>query len=460
MEREISATRLLGESGKVMRKQLRCFRLQWQSPGAEAKSRVYRQTRVLLGSRSENDCPIADDTVSRLHCEILASESGFLLRDLGSRNGTWLGERRVIELFLRPGDRLSLGQSEVRFELLDDETTIPLSERAHFGSLHGMSPSMRELFALLQRVAATDSTVLIQGESGTGKELVAESLHRESTRKNRPFVVFDCAAVAPQLLESELFGHEKGAFTGALSRRTGCAEEAEGGTLFLDEIGEMPLELQPKLLRLLEAREFRRVGSTKTLAADLRIVAATHRDLAKEVNRGAFREDLYYRLAVVTLHVPALRERREDIVLLVEHFVRQALRHDQAQSRQVLAQISPEHWRQLEHHSWPGNVRELRNVVERMLALGAEMATRAVASGAPGHAPASDIGREDERTSDLDKLDFERPLMEQKRAFVARFETIYLQEILRRHNGNISRAAEAAGVDRMYFKRLMRKYTL
>jgi DNA-binding NtrC family response regulator len=306
---------------------------------------------------------------------------------------------------------------------------------------------MRALFQTLGTVAGTSSTVLLQAESGCGKELVARALHDAGPRKAGPWVVLDCAGVAPSLIESELFGHEKGAFTGAVSRRAGCFEEAKGGTLFIDEIGELPLDQQPRLLRALESREIRRVGGTQALPVDVRVIAATHRDLAREVNRGSFREDLYFRLAVVRLRIPPLRERIEDLPLLVEHLIRQALGPDEARVRAMLAGMGEEQWSRLRGYHWRGNVRELRNAIERSLAL-----------AQPAVHPPSGADHLQAEGAAVSAVSLDRPFQEQRQALLEKFEAEYLRGMLDRHQGNFSRAAASAGLDRMYFKRLLQKY--
>ena len=269
------------------------------------------------------------------------------------------------DIHLRDGSVVTVGATTIVVGAGEREHEIPVWDGDAFGSAVGRSLPMRELFAVLGRAARSDATILFEGESGTGKEVLASALHEASRRASGPFVVVDCGSVPSGLLESLLFGHEKGAFTGAIDARVGQFEEASGGTLFLDEIGELPLDVQPKLLRALEARAIRRVGATETIPIDVRIVAATNRDLAEEVNRGAFREDLYYRLAVIRVRVPPLRERREDVRPLLEHFVRRAFPTDAAKADRVIAKVDEASWASLETHPWPGNVRELRNVVER-----------------------------------------------------------------------------------------------
>jgi DNA-binding NtrC family response regulator len=286
---------------------------------------------------------------------------------------------------------------------------------------------------------------LIEGESGTGKEVVARAIHERSTRADGPFEVFDCAAVPTALVESELFGHERGAFTGASERRIGRVEAANGGTLFLDELGELPLDVQPKLLRVLERREVRRLGGTTTTPVDLRVVAATNRDLAREVNRGAFREDLYYRLAVVRVSLPPLRDRRDDIRPLAEHLIRRAI-IPPLDAESVIGRIASDDWARLVSHPWPGNVRELRNVIERSLALGdgtMEPATMTADRGRPRGTLT---------------VNLVRPFVEHKSDIVAAFEEAYVLGLLARYDGNVSRAARAAGLERMNFKRVLKKY--
>ena len=405
-----------------------------------------------MGTRDTNEVVLSDPAVSRLHLELRADDHGWRLRDLGSRNGTWIGDLRVQDVYLAPGTTLRVGDTEIRFEPLEEEVEVPLASDERYGQLVGRSPAMRGLFALLARVATTDATALIEGESGTGKEGVAHAIHAHGPRAEGPYVVFDCAAVSGSLLESELFGHERGAFTGASVARAGAVQEAEGGTLFLDEIGELPLELQPKLLRLLEQKEYRRVGSSKARRADVRVLAATHRDLAKMVNEGRFREDLFYRLAVIQVPVPPLRDRPDDVAPLVAHFVQAEAGAD---ARRVLDGISRDAWRRLEKHPWPGNVRELRNVVQRMLVLGTPAAPQ------PGVAPSASAAESAPRSGPSGggvEVDLSRPWMDQKRDLVGRLEARYLRGVLDAHAGNITHAAAFAGIERMYFKRLCKKH--
>jgi DNA-binding NtrC family response regulator len=412
-------------------------------------------TILRVGSKDGNSLRLQNETVSRYHFEIEPTPLGFLLRDLGSTNGTFVDGYRVRELYLPKRATIKAGEVTLQFEALGEEVPIALSHEDRFGDVLGRSPVMRELFDMLERVAQKDLTILLEGESGTGKERLAEAIHLRSPRAHKRFVVFDCAAVPASLMESELLGHERGAFTGADQKRIGRFEEAHGGTLFIDEIGELPLELQPKLLRALEKREIRRVGGSQVIPVDVRIVAATNRDLVREVNRNTFREDLYYRLAVVRVRVPPLREREGDVPLLVEHFVKEALDGDEAATKEAIASITEENWKRLLSHPWPGNVRELRNFIERTMAItGGVDASAATATARPQNVP-STVGP---ATLAGAAIDLARPFIEAREELLAHFEKGYLEAQLARHGGNISRAARAAGLDRMHFKRLLARH--
>jgi len=324
---------------------------------------------------------------------------------------------------------------------------VPLWPQPRFGPLVGRSEVMRRLFALIARVAPTDATVLIQGETGTGKGLVARAIHEASLRKDRPMVVVDCGSVQRQLVESELFGHEKGAFSGAYVRRQGAFELASAGTLFIDELGELDLELQPKLLRVLDAREVRRLGSTQPIPIDIRVVVSSPRNLAREVERGAFREDLFFRLSVVSLDVPPLRERSEDIPELVEHFVAEIA----AQRNLPIPRIASETIDRLTSHDWPGNVRELRNTVERAILLAAvrpgnELWVGEMATKSSGTA--------------MDAFDPGLGFSDAKERWLDRREKTYLTWLLGEHQGNVSAAARAAQMDRKYLHKLIKKHGL
>ncbi|MFH1130878.1 MAG: sigma 54-interacting transcriptional regulator [Pseudomonadota bacterium] len=315
-----------------------------------------------IGSAPNNDVTVFDPSVSRYHCEIRHTNEGFVLRDLGSTNGTIVDNLRVREAFLLDEVELQLGRTSLRF-IPGKETRVDASKDVRFGKLVGRSQSMRDIFGILEKVAATDLTVTVQGETGTGKDLVARAVHDASPRKNAPFIVFDAGAVASNLIESELFGHEKGAFTGATDQRKGAFELADGGTLFIDEIGELALELQPKLLRALEQREIQRVGGSNRIQVDVRVICATNRSLVEEVKDGCFRDDLYFRISVVVLSLPPLRDRREDTEMLVEAILKEA---------NPPMTATPEAVSVLQNHDWPGNVRELRNVLDAARAMCSE----------------------------------------------------------------------------------------
>jgi len=315
---------------------------------------------IRIGSAPNNEVTIFDPSVSRFHCELRHTEDGFLLRDLGSTNGTVVGGLRIKAALIQDDVVIQMGRSTLRFVPGQEEARVDPSREARFGELVGRSQGMRDIFGILGKIAGTDLTVTIQGETGTGKDLVARALHDASPRSAGPFVVFDAGAVASNLIESELFGHEKGAFTGATEQRRGAFERADGGTLFIDEIGELALELQPKLLRALEQREVQRVGGAKRIPVDVRVVCATNRSLVEEVKKGRFRDDLYFRISVVVLSLPPLRDRREDIELLVESFLQRGEKKMSAAQDAVSV---------LQNYDWPGNVRELRNVIETARAM-------------------------------------------------------------------------------------------
>jgi transcriptional regulator with GAF, ATPase, and Fis domain len=305
---------------------------------------------------------------------------------------------------------------------------------------------MREIFGLVEKIAPTDATVLIEGETGTGKDMIARTLHQLSPRADKPFIVVDCGAVAGTLIESELFGHEKGAFTGAVAARQGAFELASGGTVFLDELGELSLDLQPKLLRVLEQRELRRVGGTKTTKIDIRVIAATRKDLRSEVEKGKFREDLYFRLNVVPITAPALRERREDIPLLIESMLKKL-------APDTTTHLSDATRQALMAHDWPGNVRELRNVIERALALGADPSMLVAPLGEMGSGPAKGV-----QLRDAIEFEVGVSFRDTKEKWNELFERRYLTWLIKRAEGNISKAARDADMDRKYLHKLLRKY--
>ena len=414
------------------------FRLRGLGGELEGKSFDSSSDRLQIGSHPLNEVEVRDRTVSRFHCEVFVDREGRAwVKDLGSRNGTRVNGVRVREAELQEGMVLRVGQLELVFTPLAERNELPVAPVTSFGTLVGSSVPLRTAFAQLAKAAAKDVTVLLTGESGTGKSEAAELLHEQSGRAAKPLRVVDCAAVPANLLESELFGHERGAFTGAIQRRVGVFEEAEGGTVFLDEVGELPLELQPKLLRVLEAREVRRLGANRYLPVDVRVVAATNRDLRAEVNVGRFRPDLYFRLAVLTVRLPPLRERPGDIPLIAKQLLGRLTLDEE--TRRALAE--PAFLSRLQLSPWPGNVRELRNHLERCAALQEALQ------------PAS----EDPSPQHLDALDVSIPFSEARRRLLDSFEQGYVRALLDRHDGNVSRAAATAGVDRAHLHRIMRR---
>jgi len=331
------------------------------------KTLVVDRPELTIGSKEDNHLVLSDRTVSRLHAVLIESGGGYLIRDLNSTNGTYLDGVLIREAVLEFGRTITLGETLMKFVPFQEKIEVFPSSQNAFGDVYGESLEMRHIFGVLERVASTDVTVILEGETGTGKELLARAIHANSSRARAPFVVFDCSSVAENLIESELFGHEKGAFTGAIYSRQGVFEMAQGGTLFLDEIGELGLDLQPKLLRVLEAREVKRVGGSRATRLDFRLVAATHRDLVKESREGRFREDLFYRLSVLKLRIPPLSERKEDIPLITRQLLSSlSVEYNIA----PVPEVAPETLDILNSYDWPGNIRELRNVLSRALAMG------------------------------------------------------------------------------------------
>jgi transcriptional regulator with GAF, ATPase, and Fis domain len=397
---------------------------------------------------SDLDLVLEDSAVSRRHCEIQLTPDGYVIRDLGSTNGTLVQGVKVTEAFLDQGTDFQLGKTKFVFCPLQEATEYTVSRRETMGRLIGKSFRMRRVFHLAETYAPTDASILIQGDTGTGKEVLAEEIHRHSHRKNKPFVVIDCASLAREIVESELFGHTKGAFTGANADRIGVFEHADGGTVLLDEIGDLGPDLQPKLLRVLEKREIRRVGSNQIRNIDVRIISATNRKLESEVNVGKFREDLLFRLSVVRIEMPPLRKRKEDIPLLTLQFLKE-FHGDDALAQVVNFDKTMEAFC---NYEWPGNVRELRNLVEiafygerRPVDLGAFLYVNRTTS------------REDSSKPDHPA---DRPLKVAKGELIMDFEKDYIGDLLKKHGGNISKAAREAGIERAYLQRLIKKYEL
>ncbi len=399
-----------------------------------------------IGAGTGNDLLLTDETVSRRHCELVYTENGYLIRDCGSTNGTIVQGVRVTEAVMNQSTEFQLGETKIVFCPLRESAEYNLSDKEAFGSLLGRSTSMRRVFYLAEKYAPTDATVLIEGETGTGKEILAEEIHKHSKRAKKPFVVIDCASLAKDIIESELFGHKRGSFTGASTDRIGAFEHANGGTVFLDEIGELSSELQPKLLRVLEKKEIRRVGSNEVKPIDVRIISATNRKLENEVNSGQFREDLYFRLSVVHLELSPLRRRKEDIPLLINKFLGDFHREDLAQDQTAMEKTLEA----LHNHNWPGNVRELRNLIELFAYEGRK-------TGDLSALLCLGNVRAYEEQTRID-LAADRPFKEMKSELINRFERDYIADLLKRNEGNISRAAREADIERTYLKRLMKKY--
>ncbi len=410
--------------------------------GEVGKEFVVDRELVRIGSAPDNDVALQHETVSRHHFEIFVAEDGHHVRDLKSTNGTDVEGCRIVEAYLHPGARIGVGDMVLVFQPLQEKVEVPLSPYNSFGQMLGKSARMRAVFHLAERVGAKDTTVLISGETGTGKGLLAEEVHLHSPRAGKPFVVVDCSTIPENLMESELFGHVKGAFTGAVSSRAGAFEEANGGTIFFDEIGELPLPLQPKLLRVLEKREVKRVGQTDTFSVDVRIIAATNRALRAEVEAGRFREDLFFRLSVFELKIPPLRERKDDIPFLAREFLRQI-------SGDTERRLGADAIRFLSSHDWPGNVRELRNVIERVVHLVDEKVIDAAAlmsTSLTGVGPPPDSGSFGGRG----KYSFSKAREMAERE--------YLIDLLRRHNFNVSAASKTAEIHRQSLHRLLKRH--
>jgi DNA-binding NtrC family response regulator len=398
--------------------------------------------RIVIGTHERCDVCLGDPAVSRQHCEIVLVDGGYAIRDLASTNGTFVGDVRVRDVIVDRETKIRVGDTTIRMVPLDRSVEIPIPARTSFGSLVGISAAMRRVFDSLGKVAPTDTTVLLTGESGTGKEVAARTIHDASPRAKGPFVVVDCGALPANLIESELFGHARGAFTGAVRSRVGAFETATGGTIFLDEIGELPVDLQTRLLGVIERRTVTPLGDTASRAVDVRIVAATNRDLRTQINRGAFREDLYFRIAVVTVEMPALRSRPEDIPLYIERFL------DETGARGAFT-LDDDTIARLRAQSWPGNVRELRNVIERAATLGDDAIPSRPADAVESTLP-----------SVAENIDVTIPFKVAKAALVDDFERAYCERLLAAHDGNITRAARAAEIDRVYLLRVLDKYGL
>ena len=393
--------------------------------------------RCTVGSSPSADVVVPAPTVSRRHLELALVPQGVAITDLGSRNGTFYKGQRVEKMVVALGTQLELGEATLSIQPDGDSLEHLEYPNNEYRGMTATSSAMKRLFAKLRKLEGSLASVLVEGESGVGKELIANALHQGSVVSEGPMVVLNCGAMPGELVASALFGHKRGAFTGAVEDRTGAFEAADGGTLFLDEIGEMPLDVQPMLLRALEARQITPVGGTGVKTVSVRVVAATNRDLEQEVDEGRFREDLYYRLAVIKLAVPPLRERREDIPLLAQRFAHEL----------GLEDLPGEVLMALSDRTWPGNVRELRNAIQVYAALGALPETNR-SRPATLHLALDDM------------VDLERPYADLKEELVDRFTRRYLERLLAHTGGNQTAAARLAGLDRTYLGRLVQKHGL
>jgi DNA-binding NtrC family response regulator len=452
--------------------------LPWDAPdllsGQRSMLVVYRGTEptdtvsleeatVVVGRAPHNQLVLSDQSVAPEHFRIQRERDGWLLLDLGSPVGTFVDGNRVKRAWLKPGTEIRAGAVRLRFTSQKERLRVKPSEAHRFGSLVGDSVVMREVFGLLDRIAPTEATLLVVGETGTGKGALARSVHEKSQRASGPFLLVDCGAVSESLIESELFGHERGAFTGAERQRIGLLEAASGGTLFLDEIDDLPLELQPKLLRALEDRVFQRVGSTTPVKFDARILGSSKKDLWKEVEQGRFREDLFFRLSVFTVTLPPLRERREDIPALSSALV----------TEQVWNGLPEDLREQFLAHNWPGNVRELRNALERAGHLATLPGGATAATVLPHHktAPpalpppplaasvkAAPVNSLDPADVGLLPADYGMDFKASKDLLLAAFEREYLSRLLQRTSGNVAAAARLAKIDRKHLAKLIRRH--
>jgi two-component system, NtrC family, response regulator HydG len=402
-------------------------------------------SRVLVGQSPACDVRLTDREVSRRHVALELVAGGVRLRDLGSTNGTWVDRVKATEVELRGDERVRLGATVLHVVRTSTSLGAPPPRSESFGRVVGASLPMRRLYPVCQRLAASDVPTILEGETGTGKEVLAESLHETGPRASGPFVVFDCTAVPPSLVESELFGHERGAFTGAVGARKGVFEQAQRGTILIDEIGDLDLSLQPKLLRAIERQEIRRVGGDHWIHVDARVLAATRRDLDHEVLAGRFRDDLFHRLAVGRIELPPLRDRHGDISLLAHRFWRELGGEECALPHALLAR-----W---EDYAWPGNVRELRNAVARRLALG-ELAELDATGATTTEERSKDTSLQADRTEDLVERVLALPYTQARDALMEEFELRYVSRVLALHGGDVASAAAASGIGLRYFQKL------
>jgi transcriptional regulator with PAS, ATPase and Fis domain len=445
VQRTTAMTQLIERDGQTVARRLQKVRVTVLDGPDRGASFEGAQDEIRLGGADDNDLQVRDPSVSRRHVALRMSEDGLRVVDLGSTNGTFLGATRLYDAVVDGVAELLLGSTRVRVEPLRESVEKDISAGVRFGRLVGTSPSMREVFAVLERIAASDLTVLVEGETGTGKELVADALHRHSPRAGAPFIAVDCGAIPRDLIESELFGTDRA----AARPRQGAFAAADTGTLFLDEVAELPMELQAKLLRVLETREVRAVGSDAVVPCDVRVVAATNRNLPREVKEGRFRQDLYYRLAAVVVKLPPLRSRLEDVPLLVETILEDINRRRSAQGLAPYQPLDRRAMDLLDHYDFPGNVRELRNLVERFAVLGPDPAALSQGHGTP-----------EARGAGVHEIRTDLPFHDAKEIWTEIFEKTYLTKLLATHSNNVSAAARTSGIDRRHLQRLMVKHDL
>ncbi|MBK6688656.1 MAG: sigma 54-dependent Fis family transcriptional regulator [Deltaproteobacteria bacterium] len=446
-ERHTRITRVLGASTIAGSEGVLILRiLSGELKGNEAI--ILGHEPFIIGSGFETTLRLPDLSVSRKHLELVNKGGVVTAKDLGSTNGSYFEGSRFEAINLQPGAVFQVGETELQLVAPEKSDPLPPSQAAAFGPLLGKSRRMREVFAVLERASKTDATVLISGETGTGKEVVAEAIHQASKRAKQPFIVVDCASIPATLIESELFGHVKGAFTNAVTDRIGAFEAANGGTIFLDELGELPAALQPRLLRVLETRRVKPVGSNENRPIDVRVIAATNRALETEVRERRFRSDLYFRLAVVRVNLPPLRERREDIVVLAQSFL--------DRSGKAGLELTPEIIAALTSYDWPGNVRELRNVIDQATSLSSEGLNLALRLKSR---PRSQTGGGTTTDPAVEAMAFSRffglPYKEARRQALEAFELAYAQNVVAQAGGNVTKAADTAQVHRNVLHRIL-----
>lgn len=466
----MTQTQILYVDGDAVTLTLSRVRLRVATPEG-SRDEVLTKHDVVVGSGDDCDVVLEDTAVSKKHCRLFREGENWVVADLGSTNGTFVNGAPIREAFVTGGAVVEVGRTQLQLFESEDSVQIKPSDQQRFGGIVGRDRRMRKLYSILERIAPTDSTVVIEGETGTGKEVIARTIHDRSLRREGPFLVFDCSAVPENLVESELFGHERGAFTGATRTRQGVFELADGGTVFLDELGELPLNLQSRLLRVLESREVRRVGGDAPIRVDVRVVAATNRDLESEVSAGRFREDLFYRLGVVRVMLPALRDRAGDIPLLVKHFLDHGRFNRAPDGTKKVEKVGREALDALSRYAWPGNIRELRNAVEYGVSfsdhgtLHRDALPAQVLGEAPTRAPrpapnpiaAPAAPQPGDDTGHRIEVEVRGTYREAKERVLAVFEEAFVTRLLERHANNISAAARDADMDRKHLKRLMKR---